>query len=91
VSRPRLSTRHRSREAALQVLYAVDLDRQQAAETSETARAEEAFERVAAHFELPDPQRELAHRPDGRGRSERAADRRLRDSPYRHTRGDRHR
>jgi N utilization substance protein B len=60
VSRPRLSTRHRSREAALQVLYAVDLDRQQAAETSETARAEEAFERVAAHFELPEGARAFA-------------------------------
>ena len=60
MTRVRRSTRHRSREAALQVLYAVDLGREQTAETSETARAEEAFERVAAHFELPEGARVFA-------------------------------
>jgi len=60
VTRPRRSTRHRSREAALQVLYAVDLDRQQTAETSERVRGEEAFERVVAHFELPEGARAFA-------------------------------
>ena len=54
------STRHRSREAALQVLYAIDLARHETAETSEAARAEEAFERVAAHFELPEGARAFA-------------------------------
>jgi N utilization substance protein B len=42
------------------VLYAVDLDRERAAETSATARAEGAFERVAAHFELPEGARAFA-------------------------------
>ena len=58
--RPPRSTRHRSREAALQVLYAIDLARQRAAETSEAAWAEESFERVAAHFELPEGARAFA-------------------------------
>jgi len=60
VTRPPRSTRHRSREAALQVLYAIDLAREQVAETSEAARAEESFERVAAHFELPEGARAFA-------------------------------
>jgi N utilization substance protein B len=60
VTRTPRSTRHRSREAALQVLYAIDLARDQPAETSETARAEESFERVAAHFELPEGARAFA-------------------------------
>jgi N utilization substance protein B len=60
VTRPVGSTRHRSREAALQVLYAIDLARQKPAEASEAARAEEAFERVAAHFELPEGARAFA-------------------------------
>jgi N utilization substance protein B len=60
VTRVHRSTRHRSREVALQVLYAVDLGREEAAQTSETARAEEAFERVAAHFELPEGARVFA-------------------------------
>ena len=42
------------------MLYAIDLARQRAAETSETAWAEEAFERVAAHFELPEGARVFA-------------------------------
>ena len=54
------STRHRSREAALQVLYAIDLAREQTAETSEAARAAESFERVGAHFELPEGARAFA-------------------------------
>jgi N utilization substance protein B len=62
VTRSRPSTRHRSREAALQVLYAVDVARRQTAEAegSEMARAEEAFERAAAHFELPEGARVFA-------------------------------
>ena len=60
MTRAHRSTRHRSREVALQVLYAVDLGREQTAETSGTARAEEAFERVAAHFELPEGARVFA-------------------------------
>ena len=60
MTRPPRSTRHRSREAALQVLYAIDLAREQVAETSEAARAEESFERVAAHFELPEGARAFA-------------------------------
>jgi N utilization substance protein B len=60
VTRPRRSTRHRSREAALQVLYAIDLDRRRTAETSATVGAEEAFERVVAHFELPEGARAFA-------------------------------
>ena len=61
------STRHRSREAALQVLYAIDLARERPADTSEAAPvegcfegAEESFERVAAHFELPEGARAFA-------------------------------
>ena len=57
---PPRSTRHRSREAALQVLYAIDLAREKTAERSEMARAEESFERVAAHFELPEGARAFA-------------------------------
>ena len=60
MTRPPRSTRHRSREAALQVLYAIDLDRRQTAETSATVGAEEAFERVVAHFELPEGARAFA-------------------------------
>jgi len=62
VTRARPSTRHRSREAALQVLYAVDMARRKTAETagSEMARAEEAFERAVAHFELPEGARVFA-------------------------------
>ncbi len=62
MTRSRSSTRHRSREAALQVLYAVDMAERKAPETagSEMARAEEAFERAAAHFELPEGARVFA-------------------------------
>jgi N utilization substance protein B len=60
VTRPRRATRHRSREAALQVLFAIDLGRREGAPESEMSRAEEAFERVAAHFELPEGARAFA-------------------------------
>ena len=60
MTRPRPATRHRSREAALQVLFAIDLARHQGTPESEMARAEEAFERVAAHFELPEGARAFA-------------------------------
>ena len=60
MTRPRRATRHRSREAALQVLFAIDLGRREGAPESETSRAEEAFERVAAHFELPEGARAFA-------------------------------
>ena len=60
MTRPRPSTRHRSREAALQVLYAVDLDRRQKSEKSAPVGAEETFERVVAHFELPEGARAFA-------------------------------
>ena len=44
------------------MLYGVDVARQQMAETgaSETVQAEEAFDRVAAHFELPEGARVFA-------------------------------
>jgi N utilization substance protein B len=51
--------RRRSREAALQVLYALDLSRA-AAGGLEGAFAEEAFENAAAHFELPPAARAFA-------------------------------
>jgi N utilization substance protein B len=60
VTRPRRATRHRSREAALQVLFAIDLGRREGAPESEMSQAEEAFERVAAHFELPEGARAFA-------------------------------
>lgn len=54
---PRAS-RHRSREAALQVLYALDLG---CAEGADLARAgAEAFESAAEHFELPEGARAFA-------------------------------
>ncbi len=54
---PRAS-RHRSREAALQVLYALDLGH---AEGADLARAgAEAFERASEHFELPEGARAFA-------------------------------
>jgi len=54
---PRAS-RHRSREAALQVLYALDLA---SPEGTDLARAgAEAFESAAEHFELPEGARAFA-------------------------------
>jgi N utilization substance protein B len=62
VSAARRSTRHRSREAALQVLYAVDLGGERAGRTvdSESLGAEQAFDQVVAHFELPEGARAFA-------------------------------
>jgi N utilization substance protein B len=51
VTRPPRSTRHRSREAALQVLYAIDLARERPANTSGAARPEESFKRPEESFE----------------------------------------
>jgi len=51
--------RRRSREAALQVLYALDLSFRGAAPV-EGALAEEALENAAAHFELPPAARAFA-------------------------------
>jgi N utilization substance protein B len=47
----RKSSRHRSREAALQVLYAIDLAR---AREGREPPAQEVFEAVAEHFEMPE-------------------------------------
>jgi N utilization substance protein B len=55
-SRP--STRHRSREAALQVLYAIDLSAHE--KTPDAATAEAAFDAVSDHFELPEGARVFA-------------------------------
>lgn len=51
MSRPRRAPRRRSREAALQVLYAVDLS---ARGESPPASAQEMFESAVAHFDLPE-------------------------------------
>jgi len=53
VSGPRPASRHRSREAALQVLYAVDLARARSEEPVLHA-ADRALADVAEHFELPE-------------------------------------
>ncbi len=53
MSRPRRSARHRSREVALQALYAVDLGRG-------ATPAEAVFEEVAGQFELPEGARAFA-------------------------------
>jgi len=58
VSEVRVSSRRRSREVALQVLYAIDLARTRTAGTSDESQvdpnaAREVFESVAAHFEMP--------------------------------------
>ncbi len=55
MSRVRTAPRRRSREAALQVLYALDVARR-AGEPS----AQEVFESAAAHFELPEGARAFA-------------------------------
>jgi N utilization substance protein B len=51
------SSRRRSREAALQVLYAVDV---KGRGERPGASPEEAFERASAHFELPEGARAFA-------------------------------
>jgi N utilization substance protein B len=53
-------SRHRSREAALQVLYAADLAGRAAAAGDARGLATEAFENAAAHFELPPAGRAFA-------------------------------
>lgn len=62
MSAARHGSRHRSREAALQVLYAVDLARRDP-DSSPGAQAlfgEEAFAKAAANFELPPGARRFA-------------------------------
>jgi N utilization substance protein B len=56
VNAPRRSSRHRSREVALQVLYAVDIARRDGHEPA----AQEVFDRVAANFEMPEGARSFA-------------------------------
>ncbi len=56
MSATRSSPRRRSRAAALQVLYAIDLARGD----GEPLAPQEAFERTAAHFELPEGARSFA-------------------------------
>lgn len=53
------SARHRSREVALQALYALDLLRLRRGE--EAAEPVAVFERVASHFEMPAAARAFAH------------------------------
>jgi len=64
VTRSARASRHRSREAALQVLYAVDLGRaSEAPGSSDPAGrgdAGEAFDKVAENFELPEGARAFA-------------------------------
>lgn len=63
MSRARSAMRHRSRQVALQVLYAADLAERPAAAPEGTGageRADAAFERVARHFELPEGARAFA-------------------------------
>ncbi len=52
----RRSSRHRSREVALQVLYAIDAARR----GGEEPAAQEVFDRVAANFEMPEGARSFA-------------------------------
>lgn len=59
MSAPRRSSRHRSREAALQVLYAVDLARRDSEKSAgaQVLFGEEALANAAVHFELPEAAR----------------------------------
>ena len=52
------SSRHRSREAALQMLYAIDLG--QRGSPGNATRAEEVFQGVCENFELPEGARAFA-------------------------------
>lgn len=56
MSRVQRAPRRRSREAALQVLYAIDV----AGRDGAAASAQEMFESAAAHFELPEGARAFA-------------------------------
>ena len=62
MSAPRRSSRHRSREAALQVLYAVDLARRDPEKSAgaQVLFGEEALANAAVHFELPEAARGFA-------------------------------
>ncbi len=51
------SARHRSREVALQVLFAIDLNR---AKQGVEPVAQQVFEDVAAHFEMPEAAKAFA-------------------------------
>jgi N utilization substance protein B len=55
VTRPRQASRRRGREAALQVLYAIDLAARGRSRTGPPSEVDvvSAFEGVALHFELP--------------------------------------
>ena len=53
-----MSSRHRSREAALQALYALDVARLRGDERASSPQ--ETFERVASHFEMPEGGRAFA-------------------------------
>ncbi len=57
MSASRMASRRRSREAALQVLYAVDLT---ARDEPPAPSAQEMFESAASHFELPEGARAFA-------------------------------
>ena len=52
MSRPHRSPRHRSRQVALQVLYAADLV--EGASSGPPPPVEEIFDRIAANFDLPE-------------------------------------
>jgi N utilization substance protein B len=58
VTRTPRASRHRSREAALQVLYALDLARPDEADLPRAGA--EAFENASEHFELPEGARAFA-------------------------------
>ena len=51
MSKPSRSSRHRSREAALQVLFAIDLRERKA---GEPADPQALFDDVGSHFEMPE-------------------------------------
>ena len=56
-----MSSRHRSREAALQALYALDVTRLRIdLDAKSLPSAQEAYESVAAHFEMPEGSRAFA-------------------------------
>jgi N utilization substance protein B len=58
MSRTPRPSRHRSREAALQVLYALDLGHPEGADLARAGA--EAFESASEHFELPEGARAFA-------------------------------
>ena len=53
-----MTSRHRSREAAVQALYALDVARLRGGDLA--ASPQEAFEQVASHFEMPEGGRAFA-------------------------------